>query len=314
MTRAKRFLYLTWARDYGLKRLKKVSPFVLEALDIPRLPDEVERSSAIEEIRRLGAGAAGQRVLPSLKVRDALTLSYFQVEDYLVCPLKYKFRHIWKIPSPPHHTIVFGRVLHQAVHSYLKKRQAGTKVTLAQLLEEYDGLWINEGYLSREHEELRKRAGRRALKRFFRREEKARAKAAFLEKSFKWQEKKVRFIGRWDRVDLAEGGAVIVDFKAADVKDQKEADKRAAASLQMDLYALSFMKTQPGPLLETRLHFLESDIIGQAAKGEKEMERARLKIAEAEEGIRARNFEARPDWHNCSYCEFRTICPFTYAY
>ena len=52
MTRAKRFLYLTWARDYGLKRLKKVSPFVLEALDIPCMPEEVLRRSALEEIRR----------------------------------------------------------------------------------------------------------------------------------------------------------------------------------------------------------------------------------------------------------------------
>ena len=124
----------------------------------------------------------------------------------------------------------------------------------------------------------------------------------------------MRFIGRWDRVDLGADGAVIIDFKASDVKDQKDADKRAATSLQMDLYALSFTKTQPGPLLETRLHFLESDIIGRAAKGDKEMKRAREKIGEAEDGLRAGNFEARPDWHNCSYCEFRTICPFTYAY
>src|SRR4030042_5296929 len=30
MSGAKKFLFLTWSRDYGLKRLKKVSPFVLE--------------------------------------------------------------------------------------------------------------------------------------------------------------------------------------------------------------------------------------------------------------------------------------------
>jgi len=314
MTRAKRFLYFTWARDYGLKRLKKVSPFVLEALDVPRLPDEVERTSALEEIRRFGQASAGERALPVPRAREVLTLSYFQVDDYLVCPLKYKFRHIWKIPSPPHHTLVFGRVLHRTIHAYLKKRQSGLIVTEAQLLEEYESLWVNEGFLSREHEELRKRAGRLALERFYRREESSGAAPGFLERNFKWQAKKVRFVGRWDRVDLTEAGAVIVDFKASDVKDQKEADRRTAASLQMDLYALAFARTQPGPLLETRLHFLESDVVGRAAKGEKEMNRALEKIGEAEEGIRARNFEARPDWRNCSYCEFRTICPFTYAY
>jgi DNA helicase-2/ATP-dependent DNA helicase PcrA len=314
MTRAKRFLYLTWARDYGLKRLKKVSPFVLEALDIPELPDEVERSSAMEEIRRYALGSVGERVLPELKVRDLLTLSYFKVEDYLVCPLKYRFRHVWKIPSPPHHTIVFGRVLHLAIHSYLKKKMAGKTVTESQLLEDYESLWINEGFLSREHEELRKKAGRLALERFFRREETAGWQPAFLEKSFKWQRGRIRFIGRWDRIDIRDGGAVIIDFKATEVRDQKEADKRAAESLQMDLYALSFTKTQREPVLETRLYFLESDIIGRAAKGESEMKRAWDRIEEAEAGLRAQNFEARPDWHNCSYCEFRTICPYTYGY
>ncbi len=52
MTRARRALYLTWARDYGLKRSKKVSPFVLEALDISMMPDEVLRATVLEEIRR----------------------------------------------------------------------------------------------------------------------------------------------------------------------------------------------------------------------------------------------------------------------
>jgi DNA helicase-2/ATP-dependent DNA helicase PcrA len=315
MTRARRFLYLTWARDYGLKRLKKVSPFVLEALDLPRLPDETRRSSAIEDIRRFGYEQAGDLVPgPAPGPADLLTLSHFQVEDYLVCPLKYRFRHVWKVPSPPHHAIVFGRVLHQAIHAYLKKKRAGTKVTEAEVLEKYESFWINEGFLSREHEERRKKAGRRALRRFFRREEASGTAPAFLEKSFKWRQDNIRFIGRWDRIDILKAGAVVIDYKASEVKDQREADRRAAESLQMDLYALAFTKTQRGPLLETRLHFLESDIIGRAPKGEKEMTRAWDKVEEAAAGLRARNFDARPDWHSCSYCEFRTVCPFTYGY
>jgi DNA helicase-2/ATP-dependent DNA helicase PcrA len=46
MTRARKLLYLTWARDYGLKRLKKVSPFVLEAFDLAKMPDEFLKISA----------------------------------------------------------------------------------------------------------------------------------------------------------------------------------------------------------------------------------------------------------------------------
>ena len=314
MTRAKTDLALTWARDYGLKRLKKVSPFVLEALDIPKLPEQVQRTTSLEEIVRYGKGGSADRISPRLKVKDIVTLSHFQVEDYLVCPLKYQFRHVWRIPVPPHHALVFGRVLHNVIHAFLLKRLAGEKVVEKELLREYERQWTNEGFLSREHEAQRKRAGREALKRFFRREESAGRRPAFLEKSFKWMQDGIRFIGRWDRVDIRPEGAVIIDFKATQARNQKEADKRTADSLQMDLYALSFRKTQKTSLAATELYFLESDLVGRAVKGEKEIQRAWAKIKEAEEGIRSRNFAARPDYHQCRLCEFKTICPKTYAY
>ena len=173
---------------------------------------------------------------------------------------------------------------------------------------------MNEGFLSREHEELRKRSGEQALRLSYRRETKSGNVPALLEKSFRWQAGKVRFTGGWDRVDFETGGAVIIDFKTTEVKDQKEADRRTRDSLQMDVYALSFLETEGRAPIETRLHFLESDLVGRARKGGKEQERAREKIREAKEGIRAGEFKPRPDRHNCNYCEFKTICPSSYAF
>jgi DNA helicase-2/ATP-dependent DNA helicase PcrA len=37
-------------------------------------------------------------------------------------------------------------------------------------------------------------------------------------------------------------------------------------------------------------------------------------IEEAAAGIRRQDFAAKPDWHNCHHCEFKTICPQSYAY
>ncbi|UCC41858.1 MAG: ATP-dependent helicase [Candidatus Aminicenantes bacterium] len=314
MTRAKQSLYLTFARDYGLKRLKKVSPFVLEALDLPSVPDEVMRTTALEEIKRYAPPAEQPAVSPKVKEEGLLTLSYFRVSDYLTCPLKYKFRHIMQIPVLPHHALVFGRVLHDTIHAFLRNKLAGKEMTEKALIREYENRWINEGFLSREHEEMRKKAGEKALCLFYRREDASQQLPQFLEKSFKWQSDGIKFTGRWDRIDSTEQGAVIIDFKATEVKGQKEADKKTKDSLQMDLYALSFLRTQKEPLIETQLHFLESDIIGHAQKKQKELDKAMEKIKEAEEGIRSQDYSARPDWHNCSFCEFRSICPSSYAY
>jgi DNA helicase-2/ATP-dependent DNA helicase PcrA len=314
MTRARRALYLTWARDYGLKRLKKVSPFVLEALDIPKMPEEVLRASVLEEIRRYALSDSRPKTPTPVRTAGTLRLSHVQVEDYLICPLKYRFRHVMRVPVLPHHSLVFGRVLHATIHAYLKQRMKGRNLAEQDVVDEYVKNWVNEGFLSREHEELRKAAGEQALRLFYRREEESGRLPAFLEKPFRWQEGGIRFSGRYDRVDFEADGPVIIDFKSTEASSQKEADRRTADSLQMDVYALSFLRTEAMLPVETRLHFLESDIVGRAAKGEKELRRAGEKIRQAAEGVRGGDFTARPDWHNCSICEFKTICPSSFAY
>jgi DNA helicase-2/ATP-dependent DNA helicase PcrA len=182
------------------------------------------------------------------------------------------------------------------------------------LINEYRKNWVNEGFLSREHEELRKAAGEQALRAFYIKEEESGAVPAFLEKRFQWQEAGIRFTGRFDRVDFPAGGPVIIDYKSSATASQKDADRRTADSLQMDIYALSFLKTQGFAPQETRLYFLESGLVGRSVKGEKEFRRAGDRISEAAEGVRGRDFTARPDWHSCSYCEFKTICPSSFAY
>lgn len=314
MTRARDSLYLTWSKDHGLKRPKKVSPFVLEALDLPVVPSETRRQSVLEELRRYAPGKEGKIPIHRPSKKETLVLSYYRVNDYSTCPLQYNLRHVMKISPPPHHNLVFGRVLHDTIHRYLLERMRGRTVSLEDVLKDYESRWVNEGFLSREHEEMRKKAGQRALELFYAGEEQDGRLPRDMEKKFRWQEGRLAFTGRWDRVDEEPDGAVIIDFKTTEVADQKEADKRTADSLQMDLYALSFEKTEKAPLKEVRLHFLESGIVGRAVKGKREKDRAMDAIRRTEEGIRSDIYDAAPDWHNCGLCAFRTICPFSYAY
>ncbi len=314
MTRAKKMLYLSWARDYGLKRLKHVSPFVLEALDLIKAPEETIRSSALEEIKRYAPRESMPAKFLGVKEDGVISLSFFRLDDYLICPLRYKFRHIMRIPILPHHNLVFGRTLHSVINYYLLNKISGNDISEDELLKEYEKRWINEGFLSREHEDMRKKEGEKALRLFYRRERTQGHVPSLIEKDFRWFFKDVRFSGRWDRIDLFENGAIITDFKASQVKDQKEADKKTRDSLQMDLYALSFSKVREESLHEVRLYFLESDIIGHAEKTESELKQAMSKIEEVKEGIRSQDFRAKPNWHNCNYCDFKTICPDSYAF
>src|SRR3989442_6392417 len=62
MTRARRELYLTSARDYGGSRERKVSQFVLEALDLPKDAAKPLRARAVEEIQRFAPPAETDRL------------------------------------------------------------------------------------------------------------------------------------------------------------------------------------------------------------------------------------------------------------
>jgi len=219
-----------------------------------------------------------------------------------------------RIPVLPHHNLIFGRTLHALIDYYLMNKMSGNNISENDFYKEYEKRWINEGYFSREHEDLRKKEGKKALRNFYLREKTQRGIPALVEKDFRWFLKDVRFSGRWDRVDLSKDGAIITDYKASQVKDQKEADKKTRDSLQMDLYALSFSKVREEPLAEVRLHFLESDIIGHAQKTASNLKKAVGDIEDVKEGIRSQDFKANPDWNNCSYCDFKSICPDSYAF
>ncbi|OGD85331.1 hypothetical protein A2164_04520, partial [Candidatus Curtissbacteria bacterium RBG_13_35_7] len=51
-TRAKDLLYYSWSRDVGGKRSKKISPFVLEALDKPKSNADINKLSPLEKIEK----------------------------------------------------------------------------------------------------------------------------------------------------------------------------------------------------------------------------------------------------------------------
>jgi len=62
-----------------------------------------------------------------------------------------------------------------------------------------------------------------------------------------------------------------------------------------------------------QLWFLESGLVGRVELDEKRLEKARESIRKAASGIRARRFEATPDYMACGYCAFRDICPASVA-
>ncbi|MBI3454541.1 MAG: UvrD-helicase domain-containing protein [Candidatus Rokubacteria bacterium] len=315
MTRARQALYLTSARDYGGKRERKTSQFVLEALDLPRDAAWPSKSTALEEIRRAASprhsGDWAFKEEPPLPPDAPLELSHRQVDDYQTCPLKYRYIHLLRVPIRRHHSVVYGEALHRVVEHYLRRRAAGLYTPLQDLLDVFEREWRNEGFLTWAHEAARKQAGCEAITRFWHEEEASGAKPAHVEREFGFNLGPDRVRGRWDRVDEADGEAVIIDYKSSDVREAASADARAAESLQLKLYALAWRAMFGQLPARVELRFLESGVVGRHVPTADDARGAVEAVREAAAGIRARRFAATPSYQACRFCAYNQICPYT---
>lgn len=311
MTRAKEELYFTSSVDYGGARMRRVSQFVFEALGDEVKEKEKQKLDAIESIQRFAPKK--EQIKPTvseLPEGELLRLSFYQVDDYLTCPLKYKYVHILRVPIMEHHTVIYGRAMHEAVTKYFQLKLSGQKMVLADLLNVFKESFDPQGFLDVKHQTERFRIGQEALVRFYNREEELDLRPQYIEKDFSFVLRNNKITGRFDRIDQEEGQAVIIDFKTSQIDKQKDADKRTKESLQLALYALAYENIFGVIPKRVELHFLESGLIGRDAKDKKDLDKVKEKIEEVSSGIRKLNFNAAPSFMACTYCAYNQICPF----
>ncbi|MEO7665164.1 MAG: PD-(D/E)XK nuclease family protein, partial [Candidatus Limnocylindrales bacterium] len=333
-------------------RARRVSPFVLEALDLPVTAGTAGAGALVngplERIAALARVEASPVVREVGPIEGPLLLSHSSIDAYLTCPKRYQLQQVLRVPTAPHHSLVYGSALHHAVQEYHRAEARGRILDEVELLRIFDGAWSNEGFVSREHEAARLEAGRAALRRF------REARIASGEPAPTWVERDFAFSlggnrirGRFDRVDIrpvagataapvdigaelaaasAVGGrradviepslgllgveeVTITDYKSSDVRDPVKAKQRARDSLQLQIYALAY-EAMSGRLPDAvQLEFLESGLVGRAAIEPARLDKAREKIDAAAAGIRARDYTPKPTTMACTYCPFREICP-----
>jgi len=310
MTRARDELVLTSAADYGTARTRKLSRFVVEALDLASPTPLVRRSRAIEALARNRPPAEPRPLASTPLAEGRLRLSFGQLDDYASCPYKYRYVHVLRVPLLAHHRVVYGSAIHKAVQELFRAQLEDRGFGEDELLAAFRAAWISEGFLSREHEERRLRAGEDTLRRFLREQQREPLRASAVEKEFAFYVDRTKIVGRYDLVVESAGGVSIVDFKTSAVDDPQKARERAEQSLQLDLYALAWLRTR-GRLPDwVELRFVESGTSGGKRPTADEAARTEAGVREVAERIRAREFPATPSPRVCAPCAFRDICPY----
>lgn len=309
VTRAKEFLFITSGDDYGGKRTKKLSPFVMELFGEANpntLTHRLDPIQKIERFKKLTTPAVSPIAINER--RENLRLSRQQIDDYDTCPQKYYLAHIIRIPLLENQFLMYGTAIHAALNNHFTRKALAKTLTLEELINDFKTAFRNVGFITRQHEELRFSEGIETLTRFFQQDSLDTRIPHGIETSFEFLEGKIKVNGRYDLVYKDNDEFEICDFKTSNVKDQKDANRRIKTSTQMQMYALSWFR-QYGIIPKTTLYFIESGLKGEATFSEKELEKTTATIESVAEGILAQSYDAKPELRACQQCAYSQICP-----
>jgi DNA helicase-2/ATP-dependent DNA helicase PcrA len=234
-----------------------------------------------------------------------LVLNYHQIDDYLICPAKFKYVHIIGVPVPHKQAMIYGTAMHGAIEHYFRHKKSTGSVEVEDLVRIFVEAWDSRGFISRDHEEKRFLEGKKIIREFYDKQEADPDIPTRIEEPFRVSldlgEDSMILKGRFDAVYDRKGKIEIRDFKTGGIRDQKSADKRLRDTTQLLAYALAH-QAKYGTLPTLSLYFVESGILAKYIPTEKALEGFKVKILKAVEGIRAGNFEPSNNSRSCDLC------------
>ncbi|MDD4332491.1 MAG: ATP-dependent DNA helicase [Patescibacteria group bacterium] len=328
LTRAKKYLFLSSARDCGGAQEKKPSIFVAESGIISRdlSVDPGTRRPAnnlLKDLENLPQKLSKQPIKPALPAR----FSFSQVEAYAKCPLQYRFSFILRIPVPQKSVFVFGRVMHDVLRKFLTPLAEGAerqfdlfgqaqggqpkiKLSEAGLLKIYDESWQSDWYDSKTEREKYYKKGKESLKKFYADlEANGYPEIMFLEKNFLHKIENYLFKGAIDRIDkLPDGTLEIIDYKTGAPKERLDYD----AKRQLVLYKIVMEESFNLKVSRLSFYYLDNAAKVSFEADDKIVEKLKLNIREEISRIQQGDFSPKPG-PLCAYCDFRDICEFRKA-
>jgi DNA helicase-2/ATP-dependent DNA helicase PcrA len=314
MTRAKDRLFFTAADYYGEgKREKKLSPFIFEALGDKAvgseyLVDKSEQLSFLDYATKKSQTSTADYKLPI----HIDYLSYSQIETFRTCPLHFKLKYIYKLPTPATSSQSFGNTFHITMKAFYEKINQGQKPTLGLIHKTLEENWINEGYLNKSHEKGSYDKAKRFLKFYLENYFDPKIKPAVLEQPFTIRLDNLRVGGKIDRVDVHGDILEIIDYKTgATPLTQKEAEK----DLQLSIYGLAATSIPEYPFdrkpekVKLSLMYFDKPQIVTTTRTRESLEEAKKVIEDYKRQIEESDFK-------CSHgylcdeegCEYRQFC------
>ncbi len=333
LTRGKEKVYLSWAGDYGGKTLNKPSQFLVETGFVE---DSAGQKQKVKEKKTDDLKGLEKKESKEIKKEtgDKLPIpssfSYTQITAFLNCPYQYKFAHILKVPTKGKSVFSFGKSLHNTLQKTFEiinsrrglnqgdlfgisdaKTDKQELISLEEILEIYKNNWIDDWYESKKQKEENWEKGKKILKDFYNKYKDNWPRASYLEKNFNFKMsidgEFCTIRGAMDRVDEEDGKIKIVDYKTGQIpKDGKLTFEK---KLQLLIYQMAAQDLFRSEVESLSFYYLENNEEVEFLGNEKDLEKARTKIAETIQGIKKGEYPPQPG-PLCKYCDYNEICQY----
>jgi DNA helicase II / ATP-dependent DNA helicase PcrA len=242
--------------------------------------------------RRRGAGAP----------ENGLMLSASDLETYRLCPLKYKFARVFRIPQEATIHQRFGIALHTVLERFHKLPDPGRE----ELFELFEASWRRGGFGDSDDELQFRERGVEALDRYWENTRDEEGEPVWFERSFSFTLGPHVIRGRVDRVDRRPDGTYeVIDYKTGRSKTADELQR----DVQLSIYQMGAREAWG---IETSAHsyyFVMTAEKVPVAHSDEELDRVRATIEEIGAGIARQDFQPTPSQEICSFCDYRIICP-----
>jgi DNA helicase-2/ATP-dependent DNA helicase PcrA len=240
-----------------------------------------------------------------------LRLSYYQIANYLQCPLRYRYFHVDGMANILSDRLYFGSAVHRALELLHRDLMAGKKVTEDDVARYVGRAWMpvwsrKRGLEAEEKERKSMEAAVAQVSRYVREHKRFFAAAEEAERPFAFDLEGVVIAGKIDLVRSAAGNKKeIIDFKTYGSK----IGSREQAELQMDIYALGLKNSAEIKVGRQTLHFLEDGVVWTTGWDAKKCETVSKKLCGIIGKIKVGDFKPRVEY--CPICtEFKNVCPY----
>lgn len=293
VTRAQKYLHVSWAPHEGNRAAQAPSDFFNEILE----------SKYVK--RRRQDYAMRKRLPPTPKASVAnVTLSFSDVKYFFECPYQFKLRILYGFNAPLDEALGFGKSLHDAlaeVHSRALRGEAIHPFEAKALVERH----LRAPYAYPALREKLEQAAERVVEKYIRKNVAEFHNLEFSEKTIEIAlGDGVSVAGRIDLVRRVDTGEVTI----VDLKSNDRAQAESVTETQLHIYALGYQELTGRPADYVEIYELDEQKQKRRSVDGDFIEDVKRDVRMAAEALRANRMPPKPCKKGCGACDYRRLC------